>query len=205
MPKLLFLVLCLTMPLLQSCAPQTPSYLFTTIGSILDNQENFEGRQVRITGTYLAQENLEQGTVTGILMQDNRHLVIKGNVFDWQPPTNVSLQIWGEVILENDEAIFKFHNGRTLGNIFRDPQPLSPDLKQNSNIEVWGRVISDQQSVLLISENRLQLKMKDLDPSTADLDYLIKINANIKDTTPIDYDYVLIDVVVLETKNPFTN
>lgn len=172
--KLKYLSILIALFILGGCAPTESVYPFTTIGSVLQDPETFAGRRIRLSGTYQRDPRLEPHEIQGILQQEGNEIPVRGKVLDWIPPERTTLQLWGEIILENSQPVLLFHNGRGLGNIFRHPKPL-PSLETGDRIQVKGRLEYRDNFLVLISEdlNRLNLTnvtIPDELPALAEID-----------------------------------
>ncbi len=149
--------------ILGGCAPAESVYPFTTIGSVLQDPETFAGRKIRLSGTYQRSPRVELPEVRGVLQQEGNEIPVRGKVLDWIPPERTTIQVWGEIILEDSRPILIFHNGRGLGNIFRHPKPL-PSLEVGDRIQTKGRLEMEDGSLTLTTENLNRIHLVDIAP-----------------------------------------
>lgn len=177
----------LILMLISGCAHLTSQYPFTTIGSIQQEPENFLGRQIRVSGMYEPAADLEKGEVNGILTQDHHSIAIKGTVFDWVPTARTTIQVWGKLIMEGDTPVLQFHNGRSLGSLFRRPRSL-PTLNQGDSVTITGRLNIRDQTIVLITE---ELKTIEITGYTVPSDppHLLEIQGTVQEVQPPDYAY----------------
>ncbi len=159
--KYKFLTILTALFILGGCAPAESVYPFTTIGSVLQDPESFAGRQIRLSGNYQRDPQIEPNEIRGVLEQDGNQIPVRGKIFDWSPPERTTLQFWGEIVLENSEPVLLFHNGRGLGNVFRHPKPL-PSFEVNDRIQAKGRLEIENGHLVLITENLKRIQLTDV-------------------------------------------
>jgi hypothetical protein len=124
---------------LAACQSPQPHYPYVTLPVLLgDPGLQAAGQRVMTSGVYSPDGRYER-LVRGVLAEGRHSLRLQGEAFDWLPPADARIDVWGVLRRDSQGLYLEFHNARLHGDRTRQPR-ITPPLDPGAEVELVARI-----------------------------------------------------------------